>query len=555
MGRPPGRALEGVAPMLRSGYAASGRRRQPVGRPRCPRRSRFGRGSQGGFSLVEVLVAISILAIVAVGLVEGLALSGELVGRSRVDTVAANLAGAEIERARALPYGDVGTYVSAEVGGNPPGVIAESRTETRNDVDYRIQAAVRYVDDPAPGQAQTRVDYKEVTITVTPLAHGGQAVTLRTLVAPPATGSVAQSVTVFPRVLDVFTAEPVPSAQVTVEGAVSPARSDVTDARGETVFAGLPPGAENPADPAYHHRVSVAAEGYLPTAASGPDVVRQHLTAGQTWSPTLSVFRPATIVVGVRDASTRRPVTRQTDVEVAAPGSAALVGRQAGTSGSYTFTEIAGRPIEPSRSAFTVTVNADCYRGAILRSPVPEGYATTLTQTFDAALQPFTLTGTLRVRALDVDGQVIPGARIRVSGGNPAIVPWERAPDANGVAQFCLGVTVLDDYVAEATAPGYGLGSLRARVLSAATPQVDLRLVAGATGDLRVVTTPGWLVRVRGSAGTLDVQEVADASGHVVVRGLAAGGYTIETSADGVAWSAARQGAVVADQLVEVALA
>jgi prepilin-type N-terminal cleavage/methylation domain-containing protein len=513
------------------------------------------RTAQDGFSMVEILVAISIFAIVAVGLVQGLGLSGELVGRARVDTVAVNLASAEIERARGLAYRDVGTYISAEVAGNPPGVIARTRTERLDDIDYRIRASVRYVDDPAPGQAQTRVDYKEVTIVVTPQAHGAEAVTLSTLVAPPATGSVAGSVTVIPRVLDVFTGEAVAAADVTVAGAVSPPRGDLTDARGETVFADLPAGAENPADPAYHHRVSVAAEGYLPTVASGPDVVRQHLTGGQTWSPTLSVFRPATIVVGVRDRLTGAPVTQPTDVQVAAPGSASLVGRQSGTGGTYTFTEIAGRPIEPSRSAFTVTVNADCHRGTVLQSPVPEGYPATLTQAFDARLEPFPVTGTLRVRAVDAASRLaIPGARIQVSGGTPAIVPWERTTDASGTAQFCLGVTALDDYVAQATAPGYGLASLRAPVQLTATGGVELRLVAGVTGDLRLVTAPGRLVRVRAAAGTLDVQEVADASGQVVVRGLAAGAYTVDTSADGVTWSGARPGTVVGGQLVSVVL-
>ena len=57
---------------------------------------------------------------------------------------------------------------AAAMGGSPPGLIPASTTKTVNDVQYTIATDVEYVDDPALGQPQTYVNYKRVTVTVTP---------------------------------------------------------------------------------------------------------------------------------------------------------------------------------------------------------------------------------------------------------------------------------------------------------------------------------------------------------------------------------------------------
>jgi prepilin-type N-terminal cleavage/methylation domain-containing protein len=128
------------------------------GRVTHPRRSR-----QAGFSYIEVLVGIMLLAIVAGGIVQGLAATSSALGTSRVETTATKLATAALDRAHRMAYEDVGL-----VGGSPPGKIPATTTQTVNNVTFTVATDVEYIDDPALGQPQTYVNYKRVTVTVTP---------------------------------------------------------------------------------------------------------------------------------------------------------------------------------------------------------------------------------------------------------------------------------------------------------------------------------------------------------------------------------------------------
>jgi prepilin-type N-terminal cleavage/methylation domain-containing protein len=121
------------------------------------------RGSrQAGFSYIEILIGIVILAIVAGGIAQGLAQTSASLGTSKVETTATKLASAELDRAHRMTYDDVGI-----VGGSPPGTIAATRNQVVGSVTYKIDMDVVYVDDPALGQPQTYVNYKKVTVTVT----------------------------------------------------------------------------------------------------------------------------------------------------------------------------------------------------------------------------------------------------------------------------------------------------------------------------------------------------------------------------------------------------
>ena len=60
------------------------------------------RSRQGGFSYIEVLVGIVILAIVALGVTQGFAGSSALIARSKAETLANNVAANQLERVRAM---------------------------------------------------------------------------------------------------------------------------------------------------------------------------------------------------------------------------------------------------------------------------------------------------------------------------------------------------------------------------------------------------------------------------------------------------------------------
>ena len=184
-----------------------------------------GRSRQAGFSYIEILVGIVILAIVAGGIAQGFAQSSAALGTSKVDTTATKLAAAELDKAHRMSYDDVGL-----VGGSPPGVIAASRNQVVGSVTYAIAMDVQYVDDPALGQPHTYVNYKKVTVTVTPQAAKAHAYSDSTLVAPPAIGAIAGKSTIIATVIDALTLQPVAGAPVTADLSTSPTQTRSTGA-------------------------------------------------------------------------------------------------------------------------------------------------------------------------------------------------------------------------------------------------------------------------------------------------------------------------------------
>ena len=153
------------------------------------------RAREAGFSYVEILVAIVILAIVAGGIAQGIGQTSASLARSKVDTTATKIASSALDRVRAMAYEDVGI-----VEGSPPGLVRETVDETVGTVGYRTVTDVRYVDDAALGQPRTYVNYKKVIVAVTPQIAGGRTVTQTTLVAPPSFGAISGIILAGPRV-------------------------------------------------------------------------------------------------------------------------------------------------------------------------------------------------------------------------------------------------------------------------------------------------------------------------------------------------------------------
>ena len=103
---------------------------------------------QAGFSYIEILVGILILAIVAGGIAQGLAATSMSLGTSKVDTTAVKLATSELDRAHRMDYEDVGLS-----GGSPPGTLLATSNTVVGTTTYKIDRDVVYVDDPALGSA------------------------------------------------------------------------------------------------------------------------------------------------------------------------------------------------------------------------------------------------------------------------------------------------------------------------------------------------------------------------------------------------------------------
>ncbi len=431
------------------------------------------KGSQAGFSFVEVLVGIVILAIVAGGLAQGLAMSSRLLGSSRVDSVAHEIASAQLDQSHRMGYDELGI-----VSGNPPGIIPAVQTKTVQGIQFRITTDVRYVDDQAMGQPRNYVNYKKVMVTVDPLVSSGRTVTQTTVVAPPAIGAVAGKAAAFVTVVDSMTSEPLQGATVTINGSTSADRSDITDVEGRVVFAGLDPSPEDVNSPLYYYHLTTSLGGYVTHRDSVPAVAKQHLAATQTWTTTLKMFKPATVQVNLWDVSTgtRRRITEYSEVSLTSPQPTSETERASGRTGGYTFTQIAGSPIEPSLSPYQLDVAADCYRAETRQSALPAGYPTVTTHVFDIDMQP-TPRSDLDVTVVD-DSTLAPiaGAQVQVSGGQAQIAPTVRTADAQGKVHFCLPPSGSVNYVVSAIASGYGAGSWLAATTQGQTTGLTMRL-------------------------------------------------------------------------------
>ncbi|WP_217913433.1 PulJ/GspJ family protein [Miltoncostaea marina] len=492
------------------------------------------RARQAGFSYIEILVGIMILAIVAGGIAQGIGMTSASIARSKLDTTASKIAAAALDRAHAMPYEDVGIQ-----GGSPPGEIAATTDQTVGRVAYRTTMDVRYVDDAALGQPRTYVNYKKVTATVTPQVANARAVTQTTLVAPPSFGAIAGKSTIVATVIDAVTEQPLPGVPVTADGSTSPTQTRSTDADGTVVFAGLEPSAISSSDPKHRYRLSVGLpDPWVPAADSTPDVVQQHLAASQTWTTTLRVFKKATIDVQVRDAATGQLITETSEVTVTTPGPDVISAGQTGTTGLFRFSGLAGRPIMPSLSEFTVTAEVDCYRPGTIKRPVPTGYPGNTLETFAFSLTR-EASGYIEVvvRSSAAPNPALPDADVTISGGGANIAPITRTTDAQGRVRVCVPPSGNANYVVSATKPGYGQGSILASVGQNQTTPITMYLTpTPGNATIRLAAgSSGKLVRLRSLSGTYDQSQTTNSRtywygltpyiGYADFTNLAAGDY------------------------------
>ena len=129
-----------------------------------------------GFTLLEVLIAVFILAVLAIA-ITGIAVLGT---RSAVvneqSIVAQGISSEELERLRVLSYDEVG-FVSP-ASGQPDGLLEQAQQVNRNGQDYVVTYEVELKDDAVNGLltetlTEANADYKVVTITTSYTTAGG----------------------------------------------------------------------------------------------------------------------------------------------------------------------------------------------------------------------------------------------------------------------------------------------------------------------------------------------------------------------------------------------
>lgn len=191
-----------------------------------------------GFTLIEVLVAVSLLLVLAVTIYGGLAKVIDVLQLSGNKTVASQLATEYLELARNLSYADVGL-----IGGVPAGLLERTQTVSRNNRDYLITYTIRNIDDPFDGTIGgspndlTPADYKLVEVTIDcPLCQDFSPVTVTGTIAPHGLELTTNNGALFAKAFDA-NGDPIAGAVVNiVNNNVSPAIDIVETTNNEGIF-------------------------------------------------------------------------------------------------------------------------------------------------------------------------------------------------------------------------------------------------------------------------------------------------------------------------------
>lgn len=135
---------------------------------------------------MEVLVAVAVFALFALGIYSGITAVFKIVFESRMQILETTILSEQLEIVRNLPYDSVGT-----LNGVPTGVLQSSKIITRDGVNFIVTITVRNIDDPYDGVVKSTVpdlspaDYKLVEMSaICQNCNQRKTVILNTIVAP-----------------------------------------------------------------------------------------------------------------------------------------------------------------------------------------------------------------------------------------------------------------------------------------------------------------------------------------------------------------------------------
>src|SRR3989339_449690 len=168
-----------------------------------------------GMTILEIVVAMAVFLIFAIGVYSGISAVFKIVYNSRLRILETAILSEQLEVARNLTYENVGI-----AGGVPIGVLEHTKTISRNNLNFDVITSVRNYDDPFDGTVggfpndTSPADYKLVEISIicqnclqrTP-------VVLSTRVSPKGLEGASQNGALFINIFNAY-GQPVPGANV-----------------------------------------------------------------------------------------------------------------------------------------------------------------------------------------------------------------------------------------------------------------------------------------------------------------------------------------------------
>lgn len=207
---------------------------------------------QSGFTLIEMVVSISILVLVMLGILGAFQYAYKIIYRGKIQVLSTQLANEQLEIIRNLPYEKVGI-----ANGIPSGVLIYEQTKTRNNATFKLTTTVRNIDDPFDGTIGgspndlSPADSKQIEVTASCASCAMQTtpVILNTRVAPEGLESSTGGGALFVSVFDSAGAS-IAQANVHIEkdenkdGVAELIIDDVTGNNGELRLIDIPPAVE-----------------------------------------------------------------------------------------------------------------------------------------------------------------------------------------------------------------------------------------------------------------------------------------------------------------------
>lgn len=379
----------------------------------APERLRACARLESGFLIVEALVAIAIFLIIATGLVNLMVSSTNATSRVKQQTVGEQGVMNQIEKIRSMDYNAVGT-----VNGCVPGTLNASSAFTGLNagdnfgVAATMHTTVAYASAGVPGSAQTGADLKQINVWITRNSDSKVLAQATTELAPKNLPSQATS-TIKATVSDYGAAgTPMQGVQVNLATGPSAPESCTTDSSGSVTFPGLTPNPTSGAQ-AYYDLSVTPPTGYqvLSDDAAGNPPVHVQLSPTQFWTTSLSVYKPATIVVDLLNPN---------GSQYAGSASVTVTSNDARTSGISNSFTYSGSPLTVSNvvpadapylvpGQYSLQVSQFGYQAVSDNGTVPVGYPTTLSSTFNETMTPVAANGELDVT---VKGKTSSGATV-----------------------------------------------------------------------------------------------------------------------------------------------
>ncbi len=451
----------------------------------------------GGFSTAELIIAASVIFVVATGVMGAMSYAAHSSAYAQAYEKAINLANQRVEAARNLPYDNLGTINPGGSYGDPPGSIPV--TETLD--GYRVTTDVEWARDESTGRAT----YKQVSVGVAWDEPRPGGVDVSTAVY--SKSEIVNAGDLGVRVVDRDTGDPVTGAAVQVTPSDGLLRLSTTDTNGESFYGYLPAG---PCD------VDVSVAGKL-VDLRGMDSV--NISADAITRVVIYVQEPSTCVVEVVD-------TEGTPI----PGA------------QVTLTDASGNALDDTSDGsgvarfedlfvddYTVDVSADGYGDGTAQASIQTGG-----EEVRVTVQLAEARG-LVVAVTDSNGAPLASADVAVFGPWPSNAEIDSSPGqtvSNGEASFSI-----DDegwYWVEVSKSGYEDVSDWVWVPSDGTRwETQLQAVEETTGTLTVYVgrnngdpRSNQRVRVWGPGGYY-ADERTGADGTVFLEDLAPGNYWI----------------------------